>query len=121
MNEKPEKYVFVCTNQRPDGHPRGSCLTRGSADVFQALRDVQGERGATTFKVVATGCLEPCMTGPTVVVYPDDVWYGGVTAEDAERIVDEHLIGGTPVEFLTLTKEEFEQAQRGPKAAPPTL
>jgi (2Fe-2S) ferredoxin len=121
VNQKPEKYVFVCTNTRPDGHPRGSCTTRGSADVFQALREVQGDRNAANFKVVATGCLEPCLTGPTIVVYPDNVWYGGVTVDDVEQLVDQHLIGGQPVEFLTITDEEFEAAQRGPKAAPPTL
>ena len=36
---QPEKYVFVCLNQRPAGHPKGSCLDRGAAEVFEALRD----------------------------------------------------------------------------------
>jgi (2Fe-2S) ferredoxin len=35
-----------------------------------------------------------------VVVYPDDVWYAGVDAEGARRIVEEHLVGGVPVESL---------------------
>ena len=34
---QPEKYVFVCLNQRPEGHPKGSCLDRGAAEVFNAL------------------------------------------------------------------------------------
>lgn len=117
---KPERYVFVCTNTRPEGHPRGSCMGRGGADVLQEFRDLQGEKGLTNFKAVATGCLEPCMAGPSVVVYPDNVWYGGVTVDDVERIIDEHLVGGRPVEFLVLDDEAFEDAQRGPKEAPPT-
>jgi (2Fe-2S) ferredoxin len=116
---KPEKYVFVCTNERPPGHPRGSCMTNGSAEVLATFRDLQGEKGHFHYKVVATGCLEPCLAGPTVYVAPDDVWYGGVTVEDVERIIDEHLVGGAPVEFLRLTDEDFEQSQRGPKEAPP--
>ena len=60
------------------------------------------------------------MAGPTVVVYPDNVWYGGVTVEDVERIIDEHLVGGRPVEFLILDEDDFERSQRGPKEAPPS-
>lgn len=118
---KPEKYVFVCTNDRPEGHPKGSCIGRGSAEVLGRFRDLQGEKGLVHFKVVATGCLEPCLAGPTVVVYPDNVWYGGVTVDDAERIIDEHLVGGRAVEMLLLDDEDFERSQRAAKEAPPTL
>lgn len=117
---KPERYVFVCTNQRPAGHPRGSCVDKASVEILQMLRDLQGEKGLVSFKVVATGCLEPCLAGPTIYVAPDDVWYGGVTFEDVERIIDEHLVGGTPVEFLVLDEDEFERSQRAPKEAPPS-
>ena len=117
---KPDKYVFVCTNERPPGHPRGSCIQRGSAEVLATFRDLQGEKGHFHYKVVATGCLEPCLAGPTVYVAPDDVWYGGVTVEDVERIIDQHLDGGRTVEFLILDPDDFERSQRGPKEAPPS-
>jgi (2Fe-2S) ferredoxin len=112
---KPEKFVFVCTNERPSEHPKGSCIGRGSADVFQEFREQQGEKMILNFKVVATGCLEPCLAGPTVVIYPDNVWYGGVTVEDVAKIIDEHLVGGRPVEFLLITEDDFERSQRAPK------
>lgn len=118
---KPEKYVFVCTNQRPEGHPKGSCIDRGSAEVLQTFRDLQGERGLVHFKVVATGCLEPCLAGPSVYVAPDDVWYGGVIPDDVEVIIDEHLVGGKPVAALILDEADFERSQRAPKEAPPAL
>lgn len=117
---KPDKYVFVCTNERPEGHPRGSCLGRGAADVLVQFRELQGEKGHIHYKVVATGCLEPCLAGPTVVVYPDDVWYGGVTVDDVERIIDDHLVDGRPVGFLIVDPDDFERSQRAPKEAPPT-
>jgi (2Fe-2S) ferredoxin len=117
---RPEKYVFVCTNERPPDHPRGSCVQKASVDVLQTFRDLQGEKNLLHFKVVATGCLEPCLAGPTVVVYPDNVWYGGVTVDDVEQIIDEHLVGGRPVEFLILDEDDFERSQRGPKEAPPS-
>lgn len=48
------------------------------------------------------------MVGPAVYVAPDDVWYGGVTVEDVAQLVREHLVDGTPVEFLKIGDEEFK-------------
>ena len=103
----PEKYVFVCLNQRPAGHPKGSCLDRGAADVFNALREEQGRRLLTSLKVVATGCMEACLVGPALLVVPDNVWYGGVTEADVPALVEQHLIGGEPVELLRIGPEDF--------------
>jgi (2Fe-2S) ferredoxin len=50
-------------------------------------------------------CLDQCEHGPTVVVYPEAVWYGGVRPGDAAVIVEEHLVGGRPVERLRLADE----------------
>lgn len=49
-----------------------------------------------------SGCLDQCEHGPTVVVYPDAVWYGGVTEADVDEIVDRHIRGGVPVARLQL-------------------
>ncbi len=44
-----------------------------------------------------TGCQFPCNQAPVVTVQPDDVWYGAVNPAAARAIVDEHLVGDTPV------------------------
>ena len=59
-------------------------------------------------RVVRTSCLDNCSKGPTLAVYPDDVWYQGVTAGDVDEILDSHLGHGRPVERLVLPPEEFD-------------
>ncbi len=49
-----------------------------------------------------TGCFGICEKGPIVVVYPDNVWYGSVTPDDVEEILDEHIEGGNVVERLVI-------------------
>ncbi|MDX1659039.1 MAG: (2Fe-2S) ferredoxin domain-containing protein [Nitriliruptorales bacterium] len=105
---KPRKFVFVCINERPQEHPRPSCIRKGSANIFEAFRETTGQLGLVDVKVVASGCMEPCMVGPTVYVAPDDVWYGGVTLEDVPKICEQHLRDDEPVEFLLIGEEEFE-------------
>ena len=50
-----------------------------------------------------TTCLGPCSFGASVVVYPEGVWYGRVTAKHVEEIVDRHIAGGKPVDRLLLS------------------
>ncbi|MCA1823327.1 MAG: ferredoxin [Mycobacteriales bacterium] len=103
----PERYLFVCINERAPGHPRGSCMQRGADDVFTELREVQGRHDLTNIKVVYAGCLEACTSGPVVAVVPDNVWYGGVTVADCEAIITEHVENNRPVEMLRLSAADF--------------
>jgi (2Fe-2S) ferredoxin len=51
-------------------------------------------------RINKSGCFDQCGFGPMIVVYPENVWYWGVTPDDADEIVREHLLGGRPVERL---------------------
>jgi (2Fe-2S) ferredoxin len=55
----------------------------------------------------ASGCLDACEFGVTVVVYPDGVWYGGVTPDDVEEIIESHLIGDIPVARLLINDRRY--------------
>lgn len=103
----PRKFVFVCINQRDDEHPKPSCNANGAAHVFNALREEQGRRLLTDVKIVAGGCMEACMVGPVVAVFPDNVWYGGVTEFDVPAIMA-HLEGGEPVAELRIGDAEWD-------------
>jgi len=103
---RPEKHVFVCTQQRPMGHPRSSCAEKRCAAVMEEfLWQVQQKELFGKIQVTATGCMGPCSEGPTVLVYPDGVMYGGVKKEDVNTIIDEHLVGDKPVESMRMPAE----------------
>ena len=103
---KPEKHVFICTQNRPPEHPKGSCAAKGCQPVVEEFaaqfdkRGLFGRMGLTT-----TGCLGVCDTGPAVLVYPEGVMYGNVGKDDVNAIIDEHLLGGAPVERLKVSEE----------------
>jgi (2Fe-2S) ferredoxin len=99
------RHVFVCENDRPPGDPRGCCLARGGAEVREALRrELKARDLSRVVRANKAGCLDACEHGVTVVVYPEGVWYGGVTPADVPEIVESHLVGGRPVERLVFAK-----------------
>ncbi len=57
------------------------------------------------FLLTSSGCVGACDQGPTVLIYPEGILYGKVTKSDVAVIIDEHLLGGTPVERLQVSAE----------------
>jgi len=102
-----EKHIFVCENQRPDGDPRGDCKSKGACEFTTTLKQMVKDAGlAKKIRVNKSGCLDQCAYGPVAVVYPEGIWYRGVTAQDAQEVFDQHLLQGRPVERLLLKKSE---------------
>ncbi len=103
---KVERHVFVCTNERPAGHPRGCCSEKGSGEIVKKLKEGVKARGMTAqVRAQRAGCLDTCEVGPSMVVYPDGVWYGGVSVDDIDEIIDSHLVEGKPVERIEILKD----------------
>jgi NADP-reducing hydrogenase subunit HndC len=100
---EPFRYhVYVCTQEKPDGAP--CCSARGSVAVLDALRAEVGKAGLDgDVQVTSCGSLGLCERGPNMVVYPDGVWYSGVTVEDVPEIVRQHLGRGEVVARLANT------------------
>ncbi len=95
--------MFVCTNERAADHPKGCCKARGGVEVRDALKAELTKRGLSKLiRANNAGCLDQCEHGVAVVVYPEQVWYGGVTVQDVPEIVEKHLVGGEVVTRLVM-------------------
>jgi (2Fe-2S) ferredoxin len=103
---KPQKHVFVCVQNRPLGHPRPSCGQKNCAEVAEEFFwHLQQRQLFDKVQVTTTSCLGPCSEGPSVLVYPEGVMYGGVSKQDVATIFDEHLQNDQPVERLQVSTE----------------
>ncbi len=100
---KFKHHLFVCTNSRDVDHPRGSCDPQKSGDLHRAFKAKLAQRGLKgAIRANKAGCLDQCEHGPTVVIYPDEVWYSVQRPEDIDEIIDRHILEGKPVERLRI-------------------
>jgi (2Fe-2S) ferredoxin len=112
-----EAHVFVCCNRRPDGHRRGSCAAKGSEGLRDYMKARAKELGLKGVRVNMAGCLDRCEFGPTMVIYPEGVWYRVRTREDVVSVLEAHLVRGERVPELMLTERDVVEKTPKPAAA----
>ncbi len=111
-----EAHVFACTNRRPDGHKRGSCAEKGSEKLREYMKVRSKELGLEPrIRINSAGCLDRCELGPTLVIYPEGVWYTIHSPSDVDEILQTHIVEGGRVERLMLQPDqrELRPEQRG--------
>jgi (2Fe-2S) ferredoxin len=101
-------HIFVCCNRREPGHSRGCCDPAGG-EALRACFKAEIERRGLKPLVRANyaGCLDQCERGPTVVIYPQAIWYGGVQLDDVPRIVEETIMHGRVIEELRIADADL--------------
>ena len=87
-----EKHVLVCKGT--------GCTSSKSGDIIENLKKIIKEKNIENVRVIQTGCFGLCAKGPIVIIRPEEVFYSNVKPEDAEEIINTHILEGKLVERL---------------------
>lgn len=97
-------------------------MEKGSAQVRELLKAELQKRGLA--KIVRTnnaGCLDACEHGVAMVIYPDGIWYGGVTVNDVPEIIDRTIVDGEVIQRLLIKDQRYvPDAMQYPRIEPRT-
>lgn len=113
-------HIFVCCNQRSADHARGCCDAAGSEQLRNLFKAEVKKRGlGPLVRANASGCLDQCELGPTVVIYPQEIWYGNVTPADVPRIIAETVVGGRILDDLRIPEHRLNTKGKPVPPDPP--
>lgn len=101
-----EVHVFCCVNERPPTHRRGCCASKNAERLANYMcRRAMVTAAQRRLRINLSGCLNLCEYGPTMVIYPEGVWYHYDNEADIEEILERHVIRGQRVQRLLLTPD----------------
>ncbi len=108
---QPAFYIMKCEQSAPPGMPKPSCVRPDTQDLFQHLASKLMTEGIMgTVQPIRTSCMNRCSAGPIMLVEPGHTMYAGLTKDKIDRIITEHIIGGTVVEEYVIDEAMWGDA-----------
>ena len=110
LSTKYNKHILVCTKEREEGSQRGSCSVSGGLDIRNQLVRLINSNGLKG-KVRATksGCMDCCEVGPVVVIYPQNIWYVGVSQDDIDEIFNRSILKDQIIKRLIANENTWKE------------
>lgn len=103
-----KKHIFICTNQREPGEKKSCGLDCGLALVKEFKKVLKEKNLSGEMRAQRSGCLDACEYGPSLVIYPEGVFYGSVQLSDINEIVEEHCMNNRIVERLHIDYDKIK-------------
>ena len=100
--KKYKKHIFICINKRDDSLQKKSCGNLGLEIRNKFVEELKKENLTHEVRANKSGCLASCASGPTVVIYPEQIWYKNVRVEDVSEIIQETIIKNKILDRLTI-------------------
>ena len=100
--KKYKKHIFICINKRDDSLQKKSCGNLGLEIRNKFVEELKKINLIHEVRTNKSGCLASCATGPTVVIYPEQIWYKNVKVEDVSEIIQETIIKNRVLDRLTI-------------------
>ncbi len=109
---QPTYYIFKCEQSSPPGMPKPSCVSDATKDLFNHMGQRLMEKGVMgPVQPIRTSCLGRCQMGPVMIMEPGHIMYVQLTKEKIDRIIDEHILGGKPVEEYMIPDQFWGEPQ----------
>jgi (2Fe-2S) ferredoxin len=97
--KKPQYHILVCNSYRASGATQGACNKLGAPEFVQYITEEAADRGLDV-AISTTACLNLCQHKPVMVIQPNNFWYGGVTQDAIDEILDALQEGKAAEQYL---------------------
>jgi len=99
---KYEKHIFICNNKRENNPIQKSCGDLGLEIRNKFVTELKKLNLNHKIRANKSGCLDSCLKGPMIVIYPDQIWYKNVNLDDVSEIIEKTILKNEVIDRLLL-------------------